>query len=125
MAEWRAEFTRLKAWQAAYGVASEIYDLACAFPHPHLYALGGQLQRAAISLPTNIAEGFGRRRSRDKAHFYTIAHASGEELKCLLFFARDRSLIPPPLFESLMARLDESGRLAHGLIEGMDSWRDA
>ena len=125
MAEWNAAFTKLKAWQLAYAVGLEIYNLACALPHPHLYSLGGQLQRAAISLPTNISEGFGRRRSRDKAHFYTIAHSSDEELKCLLFFARDGRLIRPDRFESLMSRLDEACRLTHGLIDGMSEWRDS
>jgi len=124
MAEWFAEFTRLKAWQAAYGAGIEIYNLACEFPHPHLYSLGAQLQRAAVSLPTNIAEGFGRRRSREKAHFYSISHASGDELKCLLFFARDRGLVPPERFESLMRRVDEACRLVFGLMQGMDSWVD-
>jgi four helix bundle protein len=124
MGEWNAEFTRLKAWQVAYGAGLEVYNLARALPRPDLYSLGGQLQRAAISLPTNIAEGFGRRRSRDKAHFYTVAHSSGEELKCLLFFARDGRLLAPDRFESLMIRLDEAGRLIHGLIEGMAAWHD-
>jgi four helix bundle protein len=124
MPDWYAEFTRLKAWQVAYGVGIEIYNLVCAFPRPHLFSLGPQLQRAAISLPTNIAEGFGRRRSRDKAHFYSIAHASGDELKCLLFFARDGGLLPPERFESLIRRVDEACRLVFGLMEGMDSWVD-
>ena len=124
MNTWNAEFTKLKAWQAAYAVGWEIYSLACALPHPHLYSLGGQLQRAAISMPTNIAEGFGRRRSRDKAHFYTIAHASSEEVKCLLFFARDARLVDQERFDSLMIRLGEAGRLIYGLIEGMVDWQD-
>ena len=124
MAAWNAEFAKLKAWQAAYAVGREIFQLASALPHPHLYTLGGQLQRAAISMPTNIAESFGHRRSRDKAHFYTIAHSSGEELKCLLFFARDGGLLGPERFEALMIRLGEAGRLIYGLIEGMASWHD-
>ncbi|HEX7900664.1 MAG TPA: four helix bundle protein [Planctomycetota bacterium] len=114
----------LKAWQAAYGVGREIYDLASSLPHPHLFGLGGQLQRAAISFPTNIAEGFGRRRSRDKAHFYTVARSSGDELKCLLLFARDGGLLLPDRFEALITRVDEACRLTYGLIESMNRWLD-
>ena len=115
-------FTKLKAWQVAYGVGLEIYNLACRFPHPHLFALGGQLQRAALSLSNNIAEGFGRRSARDKAHFYAIAYSSGAEVKNLLYFARDLQLILPDRFQELFSRLDEACRLAHGLLEGMRDW---
>ena len=119
-----ADFTKLKAWQLAYAVGLEIYELACRFPHPHLFSLGGQLQRAALSLPTNIAEGSGRLRSRDKAHFYAIAYSSGAELKSLLMFARDLRRIPADRFQSLFDRLDEACRLTHSLIEGMSRWVD-
>lgn len=120
-----ADFTSLKAWQVAYAVGLDIYNLACRFPHPHLFALGGQLQRAAVSFSNNISEGFGRRKSRDKAHFYTVGYSSGNELKNLLFFARDNRLIEPETAASLLARVDEGCRLTNGLIEGMDSWVDS
>ncbi|HEX7897702.1 MAG TPA: four helix bundle protein [Planctomycetota bacterium] len=119
-----AEFTKLRAWQAAYAVGLEIYNLACRFPHPHLFALGGQLQRAALSMSNNLAEGSGRRGSRDKKHFYVIAYASGAEAKNMLFFARDLQLISAERFDSLFARLDETCRLIHGLLEGMSRWID-
>ena len=124
MATWTAGFTQLTAWQVAYQVGLEVYDLACGFPHPHRFALAGQLQRAAISLPTNVAEGFGRRHGRDKARFYEIAHASGDELKCLLFFARDKKLCSLETFESLMTALDRACRLIYRLMEGMEGWQD-
>jgi four helix bundle protein len=116
------DFTKLKAWQAAYAVGLDLYNLACRFPHPHLFALGGQVQRAALSISSNIAEGFGRRSARDKAHFYAVAYASGAELKNLLFFARDLRLVPADRFQELFTRLDEACRLAHGLQEGMRDW---
>lgn len=118
------DFSKLKAWQVAYAVGLDIYNLACRFPHPHLYALGAQMQRAAISLSNNISEGFGRRRSKDKAHLYTIGYSSGNELKNCLFFARDTGLIPLETVNALLARLDEACRLANGLIEGMEKWVD-
>ena len=77
-----------------------------------------------MSFSTNIAEGDGRRRSRDKAHFYVIAHSSGEELKNLLFFARDLKLGVPDRFETVMDLIDEAGRILHGLIESLGAWID-
>lgn len=124
MAEGRAEFMRSKAWREAYEVGLEIYQRAAEFPSPHRFTLGSQLQRAAISMPTNLAEGFGRRRSGEKAHFYSISRASGDELKTLLLFARDLRLISPEVFDTLMSKLDRASKLAYGLIQGMDSWND-
>lgn len=125
MSAWRADFTRLKAWQVAYQAGLEIYRLAAAFPHPHLFSLGAQLLRASLSLSTNISEGYGRRGARDKAHFYVIAHSSAEELKNLLFFARDLRLIDEERFEDLISRVDESSRILFGLIEAMGSWKNS
>ncbi len=122
MADWDARFMQLKAWQVAHEVALDVYRLARGFPRQDLYALGGQMQRAGLSMPTNIAEGYARRRARDKAHFYTIARSSGEELKSLLLAARDLQLVPGPRFDSLMRRLDEACRLIHGMIDSMTWW---
>ena len=124
MAAWEAQFMKLKAWQVAYRVALDVYRLVDRLPRSDLYSLGGQLQRSALSMPTNIAEGTARRGARDKARFYTIAKSSGEELKSLLLFARDLGRLSPAVFDHLMPRVDEACRLAHGMIEAMGAWSD-
>lgn len=114
---------RLKAWRIAYEAGLEIYQLAAGFPTPHRLTLGSQMQRAAIALPTNLAEGFGRRFSPEKARFYSMSRASGDELKTLLLFARDLRLLSPERFDDVMAKVERSRELTDGLIRDMDSAR--
>ena len=124
MPDWDARFMQLRAWQVAHEVALDVYRLARGFPRQDLYVLGGQMQRAGLSMPTNVAEGYARRRPRDKAYFYMVARSSGEELKSLLLAGRDLLLVPGPRFDALMQRLDEACRLIHGMIASMTSWED-
>ena len=63
------------------------------FPRHQLYSLTSQMQRAAVSVPANIAEGFCRRRFRDKARFYNIAEGSAAELKYYFILARKLSYL--------------------------------
>ncbi len=122
MAAWEATFTKLRAWQVAHEVALDLFRTADGFPRGRYFALCNQLQRASLSMPTNIAEGYARRRPRDKAYFYLVAKASGEECKSLLLFARDLGLLGER-FDSHMARVDEVCRLTHGMIETVSSWQ--
>jgi four helix bundle protein len=120
MEKWRADFTQMKAWQVAYAVALEVYRLTGVFPSRERFGLADQMRRAALSMPSSIAEGYARRRPRDKGYFY-VARSSGEELKSELMVARDLGYVDTAAFESVMTRLDEACRLMHGLIETMET----
>ena len=122
MSEWRADFTGLEAWQKACDVVEAVYSLTRSFPREELYGLGGQMRRAAVSMPTNIAEGYARRHPRDKGRFYVIARSSGEELKSLLFLARRLKFVEADWFETVLRLLDHACRLTHGLVEAAHSW---
>ncbi len=124
MANWRAEFMRLEAWKVSHEVALEIYRVTAAFPARERFSLVDQMRRAALSMPSSIAEGYARRRPRDKGYFYTVARSSGEELKAELLVARDLGYIAPGPFEALMSRLDHACRLTHGMIEAMEAKAD-
>ena len=73
------EFSELIVWQKAHWVRLEVYRVTDSFPPSQAYRLTAQMQTAALSIPANIAEGFGRRHPRDKAKFYTIAKGSASE----------------------------------------------
>jgi four helix bundle protein len=81
-------FTDLKVWQATYQATMGLYAATQNFPARETYGLANQIRRAAVSIGCNISEGFGRRTPRDKAHFYTIAYGSAEEIKHCLLIAR-------------------------------------
>ena len=117
MSEWRAEFTCLKAWQVACDVADEIYALTEAYPRREIFGMINQMRRAAISISTNVAEGYGRRHPKDKARFYEIARASGEELKSLMCVSFRFGYVEHDRFESAMTNIDHACRLVFGLEE--------
>lgn len=73
-------FTQLDVWKKTVLLTLGIYRITEYFPKHQLYSLTAQMQRAVLSIGANIAEGYGRRTPRDKAHFYTISKGSGEEL---------------------------------------------
>lgn len=70
------KFENLSVWKRAVGLSVELIRLANTFPSIYQYSLGGQLRRASLAIPTNIAEGAGRGLDRDQANFYRIAKGS-------------------------------------------------
>ncbi len=67
-------FRDLRVWQEAYKLAVGVYKISEKFPKHELYGLSSQMTRAAVSVSSNIAEGYGRKSSQDKCHFYIMAH---------------------------------------------------
>jgi four helix bundle protein len=82
-------FQDLLVWQKAHKWVVTIYLLTKEFPRDELFGLTSQLRRAAVSIPANIAEGFKRRGSNDKARFYNIAQSSLEECRYYLILTND------------------------------------
>ncbi|HVE39045.1 MAG TPA: four helix bundle protein [Planctomycetota bacterium] len=109
------EFTQLIVWQKAHEVRLEVSRVSDAFPPSQAYRLTAQMQTAALSIPANIAEGFGRRHPRDKAKFYGIAKGSADELKDYLIFAKDRGYWPEN--REVRNKLEEVCRMLRRLIE--------
>jgi four helix bundle protein len=81
-------FRELQVWQKAMQLTIAIYQLTRSFPRDELYGLTGQLRRAAISVPSNIAEGHGRLSNREFTQFLSIARGSLRELQTLLEIAQ-------------------------------------
>ena len=86
-------FEKLEVWQLARKLAKDIYSLTALFPSIEKYGLSNQLQRAAISIPSNIAEGSGRSGNRDKIRFIEIAYGSLIEVVNQLYIAKDLGYI--------------------------------
>ncbi len=78
---------KLAVWQLADDLALQIYKLTSAFPRTERYGLTSQMRRAALSVPTNIVEGYSRRGDKELAHFLNIAYGSLSELKYLVHFS--------------------------------------
>jgi four helix bundle protein len=108
-------FTQLEVWRKAHHLALEIHRLARTFPTDERYLLTQQIRRAAFSVPSNIAEGFGRRTPKDKARCYVIGQGSLEELSYWLIVAKDLGYAPD--VDVLSAAADEVGAMLRRFID--------
>ena len=108
-------FEDLLAWQKARTLTSEIYGLTRKGELARDYGLKDQMQRAAVSIKSNNAEGFERRSRRNFRHFLVIAKASCVELRSQLYVALDAGMISQPQFDTMTARAVEVSRILSGL----------
>lgn len=109
-------FTDLHAWQEGHSLAVQIYKSTKAFPKEETYSLVDQMRRAAISITSNIAEGFGRQSYKEKVQFYYVAQGSITELKNQLLLARDIGYLKEMDFRMLAEQANVSHKLLIGLI---------
>ena len=111
-------FQQLGVWQKAHRLRLAIFNLVDTLPRDQGYAIPDQIRRAAHSIPSNIAEAFGRRYILEKLRFYNIAEASAEELKDDLILLRDRK--HPFDFNRFWSDLEEVCRMLKGLIKSTE-----
>ena len=108
----------LVAWQKAMMLAEQVYALQKNLPREEVYSLGDQIRRAVVSVPSNIAEGFGRESDKDFKYFLSIARGSLFETKTQLQLAGRLGYLK--LSEELYNLFDEVGKLISGLIRSLD-----
>ena len=108
-------FRDLKVWQKAHTLVLKIYEITKIFPREERFGLISQLRRSAISIPTNIVEGFKRKGNRDYAHFLNLADASLEETKYHILLSRDLKFVNNEEIKEINDMCDEVGRMLNGL----------
>ncbi len=101
-------FRDLVVWQKAHEFVLAVYRLTESFPDREKFGLVHQMRRAAVSIPANIAEGFGKRSPAEKARFLNIAEGSLEECRYYLILTQDLGYGKT---DDLMAALTETSRL--------------
>ena len=114
----------LSAWKAAKALAVEVYRVVNVAAVRNDFALVDQLRRAAISIPSNIAEGAGRGTNQDALRFLYIARGSLCELRTQVEVMQEAGLLDSRICESLLGRAEEAGRLLGGLVRFRASRRD-
>jgi four helix bundle protein len=102
-------YETLDAWRLAHELALETYRATARFPKSELYGVTAQTRRAALSVPTNIAEGSAKRGHREFRRFLDIAIGSLAELSSLLRFAMDLGILDPDTWERLNAQRERVG----------------
>jgi len=108
-------FSDLKAWQEGHKLVLLIYKLSQDFPREEIYSLTSQMRRAAVSITSNIAEGFGRQTYKEKVQFYYLAQGSLIELKNQILIAKDIGYLETENFN----RLADQANVAHALLQGL------
>jgi len=117
-------YRNLIAWRKAKELALDIYLCTRKFPKEEIYCLTSQLRRAAISVPSNIAEGKARRSRKDFAHFLYQARGSLLELETQLSIARDLEYLDSPTFKNTLDKAEEVGRILNGLLNHLQTHPD-
>ena len=106
-----APYERFDAWRLSHRLALRIYEVSECWPREERFGLTFQVRRAAVSLPTNIAEGAAKRGPREFRRFLDIVLGSSSELSYLLGFCRDRGLLTAERWLELETLRDEAGKL--------------
>ena len=110
------DFVDLEVWQKGKDLTIAIYKLSSAFPKEEIYGITSQMKRAALSVPANIAEGFGRFHFMDKAKFFLNARGSLYELKSHLLISIDLNLAAAQQVDDILKTIDELSLKLNNLI---------
>lgn len=109
------DYTQLDVYKESKALVMTVYALLKRFPKEEQYALCDQLRRAVISIPSNIAEGSGRRSSKEQVHFLEIAYGSLCEVGCQMDIACDLGYISKEDLEKVSVQSNKIGAMIAGL----------
>jgi four helix bundle protein len=109
----------LIVWQKAMDLVEAVYTVTKLFPKEEIYGLTSQIRRAAVSIPSNIAEGQGRRSSGEFTRFLSIAYGSLREVETQVLIAERLGYLSKQNSIDLIAITSEVGRLPNGLSNSL------
>jgi four helix bundle protein len=109
----------LMVWQFGISLVCQVYEVTSSFPKAEIYGLTSQAQRAAVSVPSNIAEGHARGTSREFLHFLTISLGSLAELETQLTIAHKLKYVDNTQLNPLLSKCDELGKMLRSLQKSL------
>ncbi len=112
---------KIKVWQRSYQLCLDIYRTTKGFPIEERYGLTSQIRRAALSVPSNIAEGYGRKTTPDYIRSLYIAYGSNCELETQLLLSGDLGYLKVEEFNKLQADIGEVERMLKALITSLEN----
>ena len=113
-------YQNLAAWQKAMDLVEAVYAVTRSFPTDERFGLTSQLRRAVVSVPSNIAEGEGRRSRNEFVHFLSTAYGSLREVETQLMIAVRLGYIDEPTSRPPLSLAAEVGRLINGLSKSLE-----
>jgi four helix bundle protein len=112
-------YRELKVWQKSFELCKSIYKITKKFPRKEQYSLTSQIRKSAISIPSNIAEGYGRGTTKEYIHFLYIAYGSICELETQILLSKDFGYISEEDKNDLLEKVKEVERMLHALIKSL------
>ncbi len=109
----------LIAWQKSVALVTAIYSLTKSFPQEEKFGIVSQLNRASVSIPANIAEGWGRESSKNYLQFLRISRGSLMETETLLEISKNLGYINDTDFKTISKNIEEVSKILQGLIKGI------
>ena len=113
-------YKELKVWEKGYKLCLEIYKVTKRFPVEERYGLSLHIRKSAVSIPSNIAEGYGRKSTQEYIHFLYIAYGSYCELETQLLLAIDLKYISQKEGERIKGMAKEVERMLKALIDSLE-----
>ncbi len=114
-------YKELKVWQKAYQLCIAIYKITKHFPKEERYGLTSQIRRSAVSVPSNIAEGYGRKTTQEYMQSLYIAYGSHCELETQILLAKDLGYIKSDGFQKLQQEVGDIERMLKALIKSLQN----
>jgi four helix bundle protein len=115
------DFRSLKVWEKSHVLTLVVYKSTDGFPKQELYALTNQIQRAAVSITTNIAEGCGKDSDAELKRYFLIAMGSSSELEYLLLLAHDLGYLSDDIYQIMQNDLVEIRKMLNAFIQRLKS----
>ncbi len=109
-------FREYTNWQKAIDLCVDVYKMTESFPKKETYALSDQLQRAAVSIPSNIAEGSSRKSELEFAHFLEISLGSSFEVETQLIIAQKIGYISQEKYDEMFSKVDEIEKITNSMV---------
>ena len=116
-----SSFRDLRVWQEAMALTAQVYKSTAEFPKSETYGLAQQMRRAAVSVPSNIAEGKGHRSNKEFVHFLFHARGSLWELQTQVILAEQLRLVSKQDGGTLLATAEDVSRALNGLISSLST----
>jgi len=114
-------YKELQVWQKSYDLCLKIYRITAVFPKEERYGLTSQIRRSVVSIPSNIAEGYGRKTTADYIRMLYIAYGSVCELETQILLAGDLGFIGTGELDSAKQDISEIERMLKALIKSLEN----
>ncbi len=117
------DYRDLIVWQKSVDLTVEIYKLVKLLPKEEIYTLSAQMRRAAVSIPSNIAEGYARKSTKEYINFLSIAQGSRAELQTQLLICEKLNYLTKEQINSSLLLIDEVAKMLTSIIKNLNDIR--